>query len=588
MAHDRRNHVGERARPTGLGRASPSAPVVALVGVLASLVACIPTYTFGDGGTEDASPDGKVSVDAHAPRDSSTGADGTVDARHDSMQAADAGAEAAKDGALEGPLDSAHPFDAAKDAAIDTAHDAAGEASHAFDAGEDAARDASTHDARDASTAVPDAATDAPQDSPNVVASGGDGGVLSGSLSPFTVVADAGSNAYPVGYGEQLHSVYAMTSNTYWLFYPGPTNTQISTAISTAAKPTMFTAGPSITVPDGYALTDGYSFSVAYTNLGAEDVVHFVADGTTAGNYQAIHFRAAISGTSLAVTPGSVVSLATTTKGGSCTNDGPATVVASDGTVYDVTAWTDHSAQDTSCDTDVYTSTSKENGTLFPTSFTYSGYYVSNPGYDYSHALVGLRTSPSVLVAFPDQDNAALSDFGSMGWAFSSTFTIAKTFLSPSVELFTSLDMLNSVDDWAACVMSDTDVRIVRHVTASAGGDPTTFEEADYNGTAWSISASPPPDVTSGVDTGLVLLNSSASPGTMLVATIDTSGSIEVARSTAAGRWSTNLASTGAHRQSLSGSGCVQSPRPLIFWTEPTATGSSSFKIMGADLTSLL
>ena len=83
-------------------------------------------------------------------------------------------------------------------------------------------------------------------------------------------------------------------------------------------------------------------------------------------------------------------------------------------------------------------------------------------------------------------------------------------------------------------------------------------------------------------------LNSSASPGTMLVATIDTSGSIEVARSTAAGRWSTNLAWAGAHRQSLSGSGCVQSPRPLIFWTEPTATGSSSFKIRGADLTSVL
>jgi len=462
-----------------------------------SFTACIPTYTFGDGGAADSGQDVTAATDA------GPGNDANLDAPADSP--------------VDAPTTVDAPFDSSSDAPPDSA--------------------------------LPDA------------------GVA-------VAVVAVGSMAGSTGYGYQTHLVFAQNDGRYWFFYVDDTTGVIKTLHSPDLS--TWTAGASISLGSGYGLTDGYNFSVAYANLGGTDVVHLVADATNAGNYSTLHLRATIAGGALTASAASV--LPDTTNGGSCPNDGPATAIAPGGQVYDVTAWALHSAESTTCDTNIYRSPTVDTGATWGTgTFWHDGYYVSVPTFAFSHDLLTLPDAGAVMLLYPDEDNDSTDEFFAIGWDLSSSFAIdagapgtTGEVEDAATELFASAGKQSSWDDWSACNLGGTNVHVVRHVLGST--DVGEFEEEIYQGAGWQAAASAPPTSASVSNTGVVLLSNASASNGMLLVTLGIDGSLNLARWTSSG-WSTlgSIAGDGNVRQSLAGSGCG-SAHPMLFWTETVGT----------------
>jgi hypothetical protein len=434
---------------------------------------------------------------------------------------------------------------------------------------------------------------DAPTDAPHVPhdAQSDAGPPGDAALIP-ALVTTAGAKAFATGFGYELHLVFAQNDGRYWFFYVDDT----AGVIETATSPDLgtWTAGTPIALASGYSLADGNDFSVAYANLGGTDVVHIAANCVNAGNYAAFHLRATIAAGML--TAGAPVVLPHTdsngdagSSAGTCPQAGPATVVAADGHVFDVTAWTGHPS--TTCDTNIYRSPAVDTGATWdPSPFTHDGYYVSVPSYAYSHDLVSLPEAGVVMAVWPDEDNQGLTLFDSFGWALSPSFAgggpgTTGVNPDPTKELFNGTSATSSYNDWSVCRLADTDVHVVRHVTAPAGNSVSAFEEVVYNGATWQTTAPPPPAVTSLANDGVVLVGDGTAAHGMLLVTIGIDNALNIAKWTSGGTWAQVRTIAGsAPRQSLGGTGCG-SPHPTVYWTEGA---SAPYAISRVELTSLL
>jgi hypothetical protein len=414
-----------------------------------------------------------------------------------------------------------------------------------------------------------------------------------GSLTPSTVVA-VGSKAFSTGFGYQLHLVFAQNDGRYWLFYVDDT----PGVIETLASPDLVTwaAQAPVTLATGYSLDDGDDFSVAYGNLGGTDVVHIVANSVASGRYTAFHIRATIQGGALTAAlpvalPDTDSNTSSGSSGGSCPQAGPATIIASDGHVYDVTAWTGHPAESTTCDTNIYLSPGVDTGASWnPGAFSHDGYFVSVPKYAFAHDLVDLPEAGVVLAVWPDEDNSGVTEFDSIDWALSPSFAgggpgMTGTYPVASDELFAGLGTTASYDDWSMCRLTDTDVHVMRHVTSAAGNSVGAFQEVVYNGSTWQAPASVPAAVSGLTNTGVVLLSDANPADGLLLVTIGIDNSLGVSKRGSTGSWTPIASIPGtAQRQSLGGSGCGNA-HPAIFWTEGAAT---PYTLKRADLSSLL
>ena len=444
-----------------------------------------------------------------------------------------------------------------------------------------------------------DGGTDATIDSPPPVDATGDGGSDAlpdapprndGSLAPVAI-AEAGAKPFSTGFGYQLHLVFARNDGRYWFFFvddsPG--------VIKTATSPDLLTWTPGASVPlaSGFSLGDGEDFSVAYANLGGRDVVHIVANSVAGTRYEAFHIRATIAGGTIAAsTPVALPdtdSAAGSPSGQTCPQAGPATVIAADGHVWDVTAWTGHAS--TTCDTNVYVSPGADTGTSWdPSPFAHDGYFVSVPSYAFGHDLVSLPEAGVVMAVWPDEDNTAQTLFDSFGWALSPTFDgggPGTTGVLPdaSAELFAGTGAASSYDDWTTCRLTDTSVHVLRHVLAPAGSTLSAFQEVVYDGAGWQSTAPAPPAVASLSNTGVVLVSDATPAHGILLATIGTDNAVNLAKWTPGGAWGAlkSIPAT-APRQSLGGTGCGND-HPAIFWTEGAG---SPYAIQRVDVSSLL
>jgi hypothetical protein len=321
-------------------------------------------------------------------------------------------------------------------------------------------------------------------------------------------------------------------------------------------------------------------------------VVHIVANSVASSRYTTFHIRATISvGTISGSTPVALPDTDTNTAQGSsgstCPQDGPATIITADGHVWDVTAWTGHPSQSTTCDTNIYVSPGTDTGAAWDASaFLHDGYFVSAPSFAYSHALIGLPDSGTVLALFPDQDNSSETEFDSVGWALSPTFdglggpSSAGVRQDEADELFGGLGTTASYNDWTACRLTDTNVHLVRHVNSESG-----FQEVVYGGSSWQATAAVPAPVSSQENTGVVLVSGEDPAAGLLLATLGSDNALSVYKLPSGGTWSLVLTLPGSvQRQSLGGSGCG-SAHPIVFWTEGA---SPPFNVMKADLAGLL
>jgi hypothetical protein len=453
-----------------------------------------------------------------------------------------------------------------------TATEAGGDAAHGADA-------SITLDAGiDASPESPDA-----QDGPVEASAEGS---AEASLAASTIVASVGGKIFATGYGEGTHLFYAVHDQHYWFFYvddtTGVIHTRVSPDLATWTDATLINVG----------VADGNNFNLAYADLQGTDVVHLVANATSTIEplVATKHVRATIAGGALMVTDQTV--LPDTPDNGSqsatCPTDAPSVTILPDGHVYDATAWTAHP---TICDTNVYVSAGVDTGASWTASFVHDGYYISSPGFTYSHELRTLADAGIALAVWPDQDTAASTLFNSIGWAFSPTFVLDAgapgtpgTSPDPTAEIFQGTSSTMSSDDWSVCALGGSDVHVVRHTLSMVSGSVVqAFQEAVWDGARWSLVPAAP-SVRALSNTGVALVSGPDPTRGMLLAVLALDNTLNVARWTSAAGWTTVATLPGAvQRQSLAGSGCG-SHRPYVFWTE----GAGPYAIMGADLSRLL
>ncbi len=195
-----------------------------------------------------------------------------------------------------------------------------------------------------------------------------DGGVDAASDAPSgpTVIANAEQVAGPSGNAQQTHVVWANVSKRWWLFYFDNDTTRMKTR----------TSPDFVNWQDGASLTlahtnggEGRNLSVAYAELGGNDVVHISISHDPGGTpIVHSHTRAVITGAAIAFGAPSDVCSIDSPAG---TPDGNATYVAPDGTVWDSTGFV-ASANTNNMgyqNEDVFRASSKDDGTNWTNAF---------------------------------------------------------------------------------------------------------------------------------------------------------------------------------------------------------------------------
>jgi len=413
------------------------------------------------------------------------------------------------------------------------------------------------------------------------------------TLAAGTVATDVTSNI-ATGLAQQNHLVLAENDCRYWYFYLDNGVNEVRTRFSTDLV--TWTAGNSLTLPTpephgGIAA----NFSVAYANAGGTDVIHIVMaqpSDDAGGTGFVYDHRFTLDGPRGAAQPGAVVSsplfpLTRGVQGGDCVPvDGPSIVIGADKHVYAATGWSFESEgprAGTHCDLDVYRSDSAETGRAADWSgtFTQTGYYVTAE-YTNNHLLVSLPSTNTVTGFFPEPQAGQSPDvsFDSVAWVPSVVDydggEAPRPYDGPST--FASGQGDHGTNDWAVCRLNDGDLRIVRRRLDGV------FEAKRLSGSSW-IDEAPPaalaqPDaagVYNVVGSGLVILSTPDQAKGMAAFVMDPDDStIRFARWLPASGWSSTWTSLGGGldgrgRKWLAGSGCG-SPRPTLFWTEPTAS----------------
>ncbi|MGH7329525.1 MAG: hypothetical protein ACREJX_14360, partial [Polyangiaceae bacterium] len=145
------------------------------------------------------------------------------------------------------------------------------------------------------------------------------------------VLAEVGGVATASGDAQQTHIIWAIGAKLWWLFYIDDDTNHLKTRSSPDFV--TWTDGASLALPYTNA-GEGRNFSIAYAELGGADVVHISFSHDTGGAQNHTHTRAVIQGSAITFdAPADVCSFSDSSQ----SPDSPATIVQSDGTVWDTT-----------------------------------------------------------------------------------------------------------------------------------------------------------------------------------------------------------------------------------------------------------
>jgi hypothetical protein len=375
------------------------------------------------------------------------------------------------------------------------------------------------------------------------------------------LLADVGAIQTATGNAQQTHVVWAVGAKRWWLFFiDGDT-----TSLKTRSSPDFvtWTDGPTLTLPYTNA-GEGRNFSVAYAQLGGQDVIHVSFTHDDGSTQRHTHTRAVASAATLTFdTPADVCSIADTSSGA----DSPADLVLDDGTVWDSTGAV--KSQNTSAghfNEDVFLSPAKDTGASWGGGFAQTTVEVVN---QWCNARQFLDLGGGDVVAAweggdpePNPNNVHGAIFSQGAWG------------SP-ISLFS--DASQDPNDWDGAMLVAGTAREPHLVRARLGGG---YDHILGTGPS---TASAPQTMARSPGSGLVLL---ADPDHLAIVDTAQDGTLEMASWTAAGsgQWSAWAALTGAGvRRYLSGycpdlgahpeaGGCA------VLWTRPTNGG---FQIAG-------
>ena len=383
--------------------------------------------------------------------------------------------------------------------------------------------------------------------SPDIDASATDEG------APSTVtITSVGTITQPTGLSQETHLLYATHSARWWLFWIEAAQPY---EIQTLSSPDFvtWTAATPLQLPASHD-EQGGDFSVAYADIAGVDVVHLTLgvhypDVDAGPDRRHLHARASLSGGAIVYEMLEQVSMVTdpALSGPNGEPDGPATIVASDGRVWDSSGWAN------------YMGTGNEvawESAGFDLGTSWDGMFGIEQGLAAEAHTVNARTfavAGGSLVALweladqePDPTNVAWSKNGPLGWG-------------PPANVFSASPQ--SANDWDVVEVSANDLRVVRRTVAM------TFDHLRYDGMTWTTLPAPPTDPGL-VDAGLVLLaNGSRIAVVTIAGDADASVRVIVWDGSAWGPWST-LEGTTASRRYLS---AWSSPgHNAVLWTQQT------------------
>jgi hypothetical protein len=407
-----------------------------------------------------------------------------------------------------------------------------------------------------------------------------DGSFATAPLIPWSITT-AGAVVYATGNAQQNHLVVAANDARAWYFYIDDDTTTIKARVS--GDYTTWSDGGALSLGSGTNAGLGSNFSVAYDDLGGTDIVHVVVSELMASP-TTVHLRATITGARDAGQLALTSTATEVTNGTPCAVDGPATVIGSDGHVFDATGFPNNHG--TNCDLNVYQSNLVDTAAgPWNATFTQTGYYVVSPGETSAHQLIPFAANGQVGGAYANGEGDV---YAQVSWARTLAGSpdvwpnvAAQDIFPPEAGAAGSGE---GYDDWALCRFGDTDVHALRHVSNSAL-DVSTFEHAGYDGTQWAPLAAPA-DVSSPFNGGLVLVSDTTPAHGMLLFVLGADRTTIYAAKwdPAAGSWLEWRAFPGATTKAyLAGSGCG-SAHPMLFWSE---AGSPQI-IAGADVSGFL
>jgi hypothetical protein len=469
--------------------------------------------------------------------------------------------------------------DARMDAAVDSTVDGAADApatdgsSTEGSGGEGAATDGSVD--RGATDAVP---TETGADVTQPPGDTGLPGVPDAALPSGTIATLGPHVQATTGNAQQTHVAFTAHDPHAWYFYLSDDGTKLLTSVS--VDRVQWSAGPTIALGTGVAITRGSDFSLAYGDLGGADVIHFILSQLS-NSYSVFHLRTTIEGGAFVHT----TSVTVLQNGDYCEPDGPVTMITPSGQVLDATGMDSFGTHMTSCDMDIYAaSVTDMGGAAWNATFQETGYYVVSPGETSAHALLPLASG--YLGAFAD---GTASLYGEVAWVMTDAGAWPDADSRPIMGKTSGFSTAEGYDDWALCELSPTQIHAVRHL-GNNGVTATSFEQATFDGTSWTTGVAAPTALVSPFNSGVVLLSGTDAGRGMLAAAIGSDGkTVNVAKWSSG--WSpwTSVVTGGALKDSLAGSGCG-TPHPMLFWTEYTLTpGGTEIPqtIQGLDVSSL-
>jgi hypothetical protein len=362
------------------------------------------------------------------------------------------------------------------------------------------------------------------------------------------------------GLAQGAHLVYANHAARWWLFYVSDAQPM---ALQTLSSADFVTWTPGATLALGGLHDDqGGNFSVAYADLGGDDVVH-----VTYGLHlpppldrHHYHVRATISGST--ITFGTPLDLSDIGSAQLVEPDGPAVYVSSDGRVWDASGWA------------TFMGTGNEvawASTGFDLGVSWDGLFGPQQGIGAGMHTVNARqlaTAGGVgtMVALwekadaePDPTNVEWSQLNGVGW-------------SAPQDVFPAAGS-QSANDWGAATLSNGYLHVVRRKLT--GG----FEQQLFDGVSWQTAPAPPDDPGL-AESGVAVLTDGNVVSVFAIAS-DAADSVRqnVWNTSAWGAWST-VEGSSVPRRYLSG--YASGTHAAIIWTQ---ANGASYEIAGKLVT---
>jgi hypothetical protein len=393
-----------------------------------------------------------------------------------------------------------------------------------------------------------DAAGDQASDAPTTA----DGGTTIVSVG---VVPDETGNV------QQTHVVWAAQSQRWVLFYIRDT---LPTQVLTMFSPDFasWTPGQTLSLPHTIASV-GRELSVAYRAIGGHDVVHVAMSHEIASNERRhTHARGVVQGDTISFTTPEEVSLA----GNNITGvdpDAPATIVTTNGTVYDATGFVAYGDAGSYYNANLFVAKNPDDGTS--ATFTSGGWtkidleltkrHVNSRAFVEVQGIIAAFWDSADVKPSPTDVHGAV-DFG--------------TWSAPSSLFADAGGGGMNENEWSVTAVN-TQAHAVRMTTAGVFQHLLGSPALGPGGTVPAIAASP---------TGGVLLLSNGSAPTLYVLATDNSIQATTYQASAWSSWTVVVPATTAGRAYLSGYSDNASHRALV-WTQ---VGPGGYEIDGVAL----